>query len=1006
MSSDLREHRLEEMLIEWEELRLIGIVASATELCQKHGCPELETEIGARIAEQLLADQVLESPTLPPASPRHAILGDEASPGDAVATTARYRNLRLLDRGGMGDVFLADDETLGRSVALKLIQRRHADRRDVVERFEREVQVTSRLEHPGIVPVHGVGRTQDGRPCYSMRYIEGKTLHETIQVFHCGQGDKETRRQGEEKTAEVSLSPCPPVSMSFHSLAFRKLLGHFVSVCNTVAYAHNRGVIHRDLKPSNIKLGEFGETWVLDWGLARRVERTEPERETFGESIVAPPGNHDARYTVGIGTPGYMSPEQVVGPAESIGKPADIYALGAIIYEMLTGQPTLRPERGWESRVVRGDILRPRAMNAQAPAPLEAVCLKALALRPEDRYADAKELAREVENWLGDERVRAFRESLTRQIRRWMRRHGKLVAGAVAGLAVLTVSALISSVLLGTAYRNEEQLNSRLSVANTEVTEEKDRAEDNLSLAIGVVELYLVKITQSDELRAHGLQELRRELLQAALPFYERFLQQRRDEPDLEAERGRAYGRLAVLLARMGEREKAAEFSQEAIRVFERLVKAHPDHATYQQNLAIAYTDSAAAYQRGGHTAQAEAGYDRALALRSGLVKRDPDSGPYRRELAGSLYNLCLIYQSTNRQLEAEELSKEAIAILTPLEKDSPQETSYKNELANVHFNLGYLYQVTGRIEAAEQSYQRALDLRERLVKVVPANPDYLKNLAAVYHNLGTLYGRTKQLPQAKAAFVKALEWDKQLMEQHPKDLSFAKSYGSSCYNLGTHLSHAGDNDGALEWFARAIDTLKRVLNKDQRDQIAKEYLGRAHGGRAVVLFRIGRDIDALTDFDHALALHEGNRAELRMLRVETLIRLGEFQRAAAEAYDVGSTSPSGMFAAGAAALCARCSTRLQSDIRLTAAEREVIAEQFAVAAIELLRRAKSLGHFDTLSNLKDLREDADLEKIRSRGEVRQLLAELSAKLPPSARIQLNLETSLAWPLLWGWPRF
>jgi serine/threonine-protein kinase len=266
-----------------------------------------------------------------------------ASPGVG-PTLPRYRILRPHARGGLGEVFVAEDQELHREVALKEIQKQHADNPPSRTRFMLEAEVTGGLEHPGIVPVYGLGQYADGRPFYAMRLIRGDNLQQAIRHFH--QDEQASRDPGER------------------SLAFRQLLGRFVDVCNAVAYAHSRGILHRDLKPGNIMLGKYGETLVVDWGLAKVVDR--PESPAGGEEGTLRPssgsGEGPTQMGSAIGTPAFMSPEQAAGRLDELGPASDIYSLGATLYALLTGQPPYEGQDHGEvlREVERGQPLPPR----------------------------------------------------------------------------------------------------------------------------------------------------------------------------------------------------------------------------------------------------------------------------------------------------------------------------------------------------------------------------------------------------------------------------------------------------------------------------------------------------------------------------------------------------------------------------------------------------------------------------------------------------------------------
>jgi tetratricopeptide (TPR) repeat protein/tRNA A-37 threonylcarbamoyl transferase component Bud32 len=351
----------------------------------------------------------------------------DAAPAGPPAGVPRYRPLHLHAQGGLGEVHVAEDAELHRRVALKRLQPHQAQSPDSRRRFLREAEITSKLEHPGVVPIHGLVADENGQPCYAMRFIEGESLKEAIQRFH--DADRDPKRDPGER-----------------NLALRQLLGQFVAVCKTMAFAHNRGVIHRDLKPGNIMLGRYGETLVVDWGLAKTVQRSDEARAS-GEETVQPSGaaGESATRTGQVaGTPAYMSPEQAAGMLGQLGPPSDIYGLGATLYVMLTGQP---PFQGGNllQQVQRGAVVRPRHVKPAVPLALEAICIKAMALKPEERYATALDLAADVEHWLADEPVRAYAEGWATRLRRWGRRHRPLVAG-------LTAAAVVGLVLGGAGW--------------------------------------------------------------------------------------------------------------------------------------------------------------------------------------------------------------------------------------------------------------------------------------------------------------------------------------------------------------------------------------------------------------------------------------------------------------------------------------------------------------------------------------------------------------------------
>jgi WD40 repeat protein/tetratricopeptide (TPR) repeat protein/tRNA A-37 threonylcarbamoyl transferase component Bud32 len=380
-------------------------------------------------------------------------------PADAVGTPTssgrRFRILRPHARGGLGQVSVALDEELHREVALKEIQDRHADEPESRARFVLEAEITGSLEHPGVVPVYGLGRSADGRPYYAMRFIQGDSLQEAVEHFH--QPDQAARDPAEQ------------------TLALRGLLRRFVDVCNAVAYAHSRGVLHRDLKPGNVMLGPYGETLVVDWGLAKPAGRPEDE-DGHREAAFRPWALGTVLPTlVGqvVGTPGFMSPEQAAGRLEELGPASDVYSLGATLYAVLTGRaPVESPDPGAVlQQVPPGDGPPPRPVNPAVPVARAAICRKAMARQPEARYSTALALAAEVERWLADEPVGAYRDPVTVRLGRWGRRHQKLVAG---GTALLVTAVLALAIGLGAVEQERQQTlaaNTRERAARNEAQE-------------------------------------------------------------------------------------------------------------------------------------------------------------------------------------------------------------------------------------------------------------------------------------------------------------------------------------------------------------------------------------------------------------------------------------------------------------------------------------------------------------------------------------------------------
>jgi serine/threonine protein kinase len=293
----------------------------------------------------------------------------------------RFHSLRLLASGGLGDVFVAFDEELQREVALKVIQERHANNPQARLRFIREAEITGKLEHPGIVPVYRLGQFSDGRPFYVMRLVRGQSFQEAIESFHYPLTEKR--------------------------FGLRRLLRRFLDVCDTVAYAHSRGILHRDLKPENIMLGQYGGTLVLDWGLGKPFDKPVDDPTRGSQSPIRPRlvKNECSPLNAVLGTPYYMSPEQAAARNDLVGPASDVYGLGATLYCLLTGKAPFI-ERSLEivlPKVQIGDFDPPERLNPSVPFGLAAICKKAMMLSPEHRYGTVRALADDIERWLVSE---------------------------------------------------------------------------------------------------------------------------------------------------------------------------------------------------------------------------------------------------------------------------------------------------------------------------------------------------------------------------------------------------------------------------------------------------------------------------------------------------------------------------------------------------------------------------------------------------------------------------
>ena len=300
-------------------------------------------------------------------------------------SATRYRLVDRIGRGGMGVVFLAEDQILGRRVALKVVDVPD-ESGDLAARLVREARILAQLEHPGIVPVHDAGSLPDGRVFYAMKFVEGRSLRE-----HAASLDSTTDR-----------------------------LRIFQKLCDAVSFAHSRGILHRDLKPENVMIGPFGEVLVLDWGVAKLLRPlpgdSASEVDSSAGAVPARPGTRDGAV---VGTVGYMSPEQSRGESAALDARTDVFSLGMIL-KFLLGEP------------------------ARVSAPVAAVCAKATSLDPAFRYASVSNLAADVARFLDGLPLEAYPDTLFRRAGRFVRRNQVVVWLVVAYLFARIILILFS----------------------------------------------------------------------------------------------------------------------------------------------------------------------------------------------------------------------------------------------------------------------------------------------------------------------------------------------------------------------------------------------------------------------------------------------------------------------------------------------------------------------------------------------------------------------------------
>jgi serine/threonine-protein kinase len=805
--------------------------------------------------------------------PGLVLIGALGAPPETATT--RYSFSHLHATGGVGQVWLARDTAMGREVAVKELKAEQTANPGAWARFLDEARITGQLEHPGIVPVYELGtRPSDRHPFYTMRFVRGRTLTQGIRAYHlaCKAGTDDP-------------------------LALRGLLNAFVSICNTIAYAHSRGVIHRDIKSHNVVLGDFGEVMVLDWGLAKLVGQPQPH-EGSGEGANGfdlAHGDQQGHTVAGqiMGTPAYMAPEQASGEIEKMDVRTDVYGLGAILYEILTGQPPIdRAEIKEMLRRIKEDPpVPPRSRVAGTPPALQAVCLKALNKRSEDRYPSAQELADEVARWLADEPVEAYPEPWTKKLARWAKKHRSAVAAAAVVLATTLVGLAVGYVLV---RRERDEANHQRLIASQQ-RDEAGRQREVARSAVNEMYTDVAELWLED-----NLDTTQNKFLERALAYYETFAGQdesrpeiylervralrrvgeierklgRTDEaersftralaeldglspgaasaPDAALERGRILSRKSGLHGAQNQYEEAAALEMKALAALEPLARAEGP-ATPAIELARLHRTRAERLRNQRKNDAALVAYRSALATVEPAANRYPDDFEARKELALCLEGLGLLQSELRTYDEARPTLEKALALQKPLVEKFPTIPRFRSDLATTSDTLGRLLIDVGDSGEAERQLNTAIGHYERLSNDFPERLEYRRALSRGRVNLGTLLQAQGDFESAEQLYRGAISELTKLAERDPNMPKFRRDLGIVWGNLGELFKQRGELAKGEQAHAKAVANLTELVQKNPETPDYRGFLSLALNNWAQALDALGRHEEAERAYRQAI---------------------------------------------------------------------------------------------------------------------------------------------------------
>ncbi len=822
-----------------------------------------------------------------------------ASPGPSAGELGRFLLRDELGRGSFGVVYLAYDPRLRREVALKVPRAEALVTPELRARFRHEAMAAAGLDHPNIVPVYEAG--EEGSVCFiASAYCPGMTLAAWLR-----------RRSG----------PVP----------FRVAAALLATLADAVDHAHRRGVLHRDLKPSNVML-EMPAAGVVE--SASDGSKLVPRITDFGlaKLVDAEPGAAGATQSgVIVGSPSYMAPEQAEGHAGAVGPGADIYSLGVILYEVLTGRPPFQEDSALETLVLvrTQDPLSPSRLRPRLPRDLETICLKCLRRQPQARYPTARALADDLRRFLAAEPIRARPTPAWERAIKWVRRHPAL--SALAGAAC--VAAVAVAVVIG--------------VSNVRLQRERDRAEArrleavaNLRKAREAVDRMLTRVSEVQLKELPQVEPVQRALLEDAQEFYRDFVRQAHDDPEVLLEASQAYRRL-------GERYATLHWSDEAERCF-----------------------------------------DEAFALQKKLAAAFPGVPVYRRELAQSYRALSGIWEDVGRQSEAVDALERSFALLDELAAADPSEPGYRNDRAATFAARGQLRgERLGQPREAGADFRKAIDLWDELAVRFPAVLDYSKCAATCRYNLACSMVDDGRLDEAESVLGQVLGYWERMAAGDASNANYRSKMALTLGDLGDVLEKTGRKPEAEQALRRSAD-LRSMLTKDRPTEPWHFIQLGSMLTRLAKLAALRGDLPAVRRLEEqalsskraglALAprnpdnLHFQSATTSHAALIETLIGLHEHDDAARAIGELLSFSPdSGPQCFRAGSLLAQCVPLAAADARLTEGRRNELAKTYADRAVELLRKAKERGKQD----IEALKSDHGFDGIRSRADFRELLA-------------------------------
>jgi serine/threonine protein kinase/tetratricopeptide (TPR) repeat protein len=786
------------------------------------------------------AGEFLNQPAAEPIATRDAPMAEGSA-----TVIGPYKLMELIGEGGMGLVFVAEQQhPVRRKVALKVIKP-GMDTRQVIARFEAERQALAMMDHANIAKVHDGGTTPEGRPYFVMELVKGTPITE-----YCDQNQASVRER----------------------------LGLFVDVCQAVQHAHQKGIIHRDIKPSNVLVTSHDGkpvVKVIDFGVAKAIGQRLTDKTVY------------TQFAQLIGTPLYMSPEQAGQSGLDVDTRSDIYSLGVLLYELLTGTTPFDKERlsqvGYDEmrRIIREEEPPKPSMRistlAQAATTvstnrkidskqlsrlcrgeLDWIVMKALEKDRNRRYETASGFAMDVQRYLADEAVQACPPSARYRFRKFVRRNKASVVAGSAILFCLVVGIMGTSAGLVWAVRERDD-KAKALIAETKEREAKEKALDAekqaRDRAMAALRTLTDEIVENQMARGTKLTEENKEFLRKTIKQFESFAAIAADDVESRAIRAEGYLRVGRMRDRLGESKEAETAYAAARDLYKGLADDFPDRPEFRQGLARSHNNLGALLLDTGRLKQAEEAFAAALALRSKLAADFPAEHDYRRELAGTHGNQGNLLKRMNRLREAERAYLAALALFKQLVGEFPKRREFRQELALSHDNMGMLLRDMGRGKEAAEAQAAGIAVQEQLVKDFPKRPELRQELANSQFNLGQQLWSTGNVAEAELAWVAASALQKELVAEFSIRPEFRVELARSYNGLGILFASTGRLQKGESSLRAALDLAKQLADDHRTQPDVRRLLVETHGNLGIVFECTGRLKEAEESYAAALAL-------------------------------------------------------------------------------------------------------------------------------------------------------